>query len=72
VSIRPQAITLDHARDALLVGDVDHEAGRLAAELLDLRDGFLDGRLVDVANGNLGAFLANLTAVACPMPWPAR
>ena len=64
VSMRPHlAITPSTMRgDAVLVGDVDHEAGDFAAGLLDLPRRFRCDRSpsVDVADGDLGAFLGEL------------
>src|SRR5205823_761452 len=51
---------LDHPRDALLVGNVDLEAERFASRCADLGKCLRDGVHVDIADGDLGAFLDEL------------
>ena len=51
---------LDHPGDAFLVGDVDPEGERLAAAVGDFPGDVPGGLLVDVADGDLGAFLGEL------------
>ena len=50
----------DHARDARLVGDVHLESERVAAVVANFGQRFRDRGHVDVADGDLGAFLGEL------------
>src|SRR4030095_522267 len=51
---------LDHPGYTFFIGDVDREGARLAAAVGDFASDRLGGGLVDVAHGDLGAFLAEL------------